>query len=385
MWEKLDGELRELLDAGRWFLKILDGMSLPDDNQNPASAQRDELTVDMQSALEPLTETRQQLLSVFGTDDGGRVFWISRSVIQGVISLNGAPLEVGALLRSEVFNGLRSCVLTSATLTIDGSFDYIVDRLGLYEGVRLALGSPFDHEESTLVYVPDDMPDPRNSGFQDAVNGVLLELLEATKGRALVLYTSHSSLQSTLNAIKGPLERKNISVLGQRVDGGFRQLVERLKTNPGTVLLGTSSYWEGVDVVGNALSLLVIVKLPFPVPSDPVFEARGELSQDSFNELSVPMAALKFKQGFGRLIRSATDRGVCVVLDPRIVTRRYGQSFLHSLPPCRTVIGSRHDLPFAAANWLGQDGIDPFDDIPGDEERWPQQRSAETSHWNWRG
>jgi DNA polymerase-3 subunit epsilon/ATP-dependent DNA helicase DinG len=387
MWGRLDGEIRELLDTGRWFLKILDAMSLPDDDQNPVSVFRDELTVDIQHALEPLAEVRLQLLSVFGTDDGSRVFWISRSAAMGIISLNGAPLDVGELLRTEVFTGLRTAVLTSATLTIDGSFDYIVERLGLYDAISLPLGSPFDHRQSTLVYVPDDMPDPRNQGYQDVVNATLIELLRATEGRALVLFTSHSSLQATWNGIKGPLAQDNISVLGQRIDGGFRQLVERLRTNRGTVLLGTSSYWEGVDIVGEALSLVVIVKLPFPVPSDPVFEARCELSQDPFNELSVPMAVLKFKQGFGRLIRSATDRGVCVVLDPRIITRRYGQSFLHSLPPCQVEINSRYDLPHAAARWLGQ-GSDRAGargpDFGGDDP-WQEPLSAATSRWSSHG
>ena len=385
LWAKLDADVRELLDTGRWFLKILDGMSLPDDDQNPTSVFRDELTVDIQHALEPLAEIRLQLLSAFGTDDGQRVFWISRSPVLGAISVNGAPLDVGELLRAEVFTGLRTCVLTSATLTIDGSFDYIVDRLALYDATRLPLGSPFDHEASTLVYVPDDMPDPKNPGYQDAVNRTLIDLLRATEGRALVLFTSHSSLQATWNGIKAPLARENISVLGQRIDGGFRQLVERLRTNRGTVLLGTSSYWEGVDVVGEALSLVVIVKLPFPVPSDPVFEARCELSADPFNELSVPMAVLKFKQGFGRLIRSSTDRGVCVVLDPRVVTRRYGQSFLHSLPPCQVDVNSRHDLPRAAAAWLGspRDGTGVFDDARGEDDPWQDQpASAATSRWS---
>ena len=385
LWSRLDADIRELLDTGRWFLKILDGMSLPDDDQNPTSVFRDELTVDIQHALEPLTEIRLQLLSAFGTDDGQRVFWMSRSPVLGAISVNGAPLDVGELLRAEVFTGLRTCVLTSATLTIDGSFDYIVDRLALYEATRLPLGSPFDHEASTLVYVPDDMPDPKNPGYQDAVNRTLIDLLRATEGRALVLFTSHSSLQATWNGIKAPLARENISVLGQRIDGGFRQLVERLRTNRGTVLLGTSSYWEGVDVVGEALSLVVIVKLPFPVPSDPVFEARCELSADPFNELSVPIAVLKFKQGFGRLIRSATDRGVCVVLDPRVVSRRYGQSFLHSLPPCQVDVNSRHDLPRAAAAWLGSpgDGSSAFHDAVGEEDPWPEQpASAATSRWS---
>ncbi|MBA3275465.1 MAG: DEAD/DEAH box helicase family protein [Chloroflexia bacterium] len=353
LWSQLDREVMSILDAGRWFLRILDAMSLPDDDTNPASATRDELTIDMQAALEPLTQIRSQLLAAFGTDDGRNVFWIERSPAQANISVNGAPLDVSELLRSEVFNDLKTCVLTSATLTIDGTFDYIAERLGLEDSVQLALGSPFDHRQSTLVYVPDDMPDPKHPAYQEAINRTLIDLLRATEGRALVLFTSHSSLRATLNSIKGPLARHNISVLGQGIDGSFRQLTDRLRTNPGTALLGTSSYWEGVDVVGEALSVVVIVKLPFPVPSEPVFEARCELSPDPFNELSVPRAVLKFKQGFGRLIRSSQDRGVCVVLDRRVISRRYGQSFLHSLPPSEVVFDSMHDLPYTAGRWLG--------------------------------
>lgn len=369
LWGKLDRDLIVILDSGRWFLKILDGMSLPDDETNPTSAMRDELTVDMQTALEPLTAIRSQLLSAFGVDDGRGVFWVERSVAQGNISINGAPLDVSDLLRTEVFNDLRTCVLTSATLTIDGSFTYIGERLGLGEALQLALGSPFDHEKSTLVYIPDDMPDPRNPGFQEAVNRALIELLRATEGRALVLFTSHAALRTTLGAIKEPLARHNISVLGQSVDGSFRQLTDRLRTNPGTALLGTSSYWEGVDVVGDALSLVVIVKLPFPVPSEPVFEARCELSQDPFNELSVPKAVLKFKQGFGRLIRSDQDRGVCVVLDSRVISRRYGQSFLHSLPPSQVVVRSSYDLAQTAGQWLNREYVDTHDySLVGDDQ-----------------
>jgi len=353
LWSQVERELVTVLDAGRWFLRILDGMSLPEDENDPASAMRDELTIDIQGALEPLGSIRKQLVAAFGSDDGMSVYWIERSPIQANISINGAPLDVSELLRSEVFNDLRTCVLTSATLTIDGAFDYIAGRLGLEGAEQLALGSPFNHRESTMVYVADDMPDPKHPGYQDAINRSLIDLLKATEGRALVLFTSHSSLRATLNGIKEPLARHNISVLGQTVDGSFRQLTERLRTNPGTVLLGTSSYWEGVDVVGDALSVVVIVKLPFPVPSDPVFEARCELSVDPFNELSVPKAVLRFKQGFGRLIRSDRDRGVCVVLDRRIISRRYGQSFLHSLPPSHVVVNSTYDLPYAAGSWLG--------------------------------
>jgi DNA polymerase-3 subunit epsilon/ATP-dependent DNA helicase DinG len=363
IWGQLDRELMEVLETGRWFLRVLDTMSLPEDETNPNSAMRDDLTLDLQNALEPLATIRKQMLNAFATGDGSSVYWIERSAVQQNVSINGAPLDVSAMLRSDVFNDLRTCVLTSATLSIDGSFDYIADRLGMDDATRLLLGSPFDHERSTMVYIPDDMPDPKQPNFQDALNESLIALLRASGGRALILFTSHAALRTTLNAIKGPLARHNIAVLGQGIDGSFRQLVDRLRSNPGTALLGTSSYWEGVDVVGPALSLVAIVKLPFPVPSDPVFEARCELSPDPFNELSVPKAVLKFKQGFGRLIRSDQDRGICVVYDRRIVSRRYGQSFLHSLPQCTVSVRSLYDLPDTTGRWLDDVASASYDPI----------------------
>jgi DNA polymerase-3 subunit epsilon/ATP-dependent DNA helicase DinG len=174
----------------------------------------------------------------------------------------------------------------------------------------------------------------------------------------MVLFTSHSALQSTYRAIKRPLEADGILVLGQRLDGNPRQLVERLKNQSQAVLLGTNSFWEGVDVVGDALSLLVISKLPFSVPSDPVFAARSEEFDDPFNQYAVPQAILRFKQGFGRLIRSSSDRGVCAVLDRRIVSRRYGGAFVRSLPQCTLEIGAASSLPAQAERWLDSSRVD---------------------------
>jgi DNA polymerase-3 subunit epsilon/ATP-dependent DNA helicase DinG len=161
-------------------------------------------------------------------------------------------------------------------------------------------------------------------------------------------------LQATYRAIKGPLEDAGVLVLAQRTDGSPRQLIERLKTTPNVVLLGTATFWEGVDVVGPALSLLVITKLPFAVPTDPVFAARSDLFEAPFLDYAVPQAVLKFKQGFGRLIRSSRDRGVCAVLDRRVISKRYGASFVQSLPECSETIGSTADLPLAAADWLSE-------------------------------
>ena len=171
-------------------------------------------------------------------------------------------------------------------------------------------------------------------------------------GRALVLFTSHSALRATYKAIQRPLEDAGVMVLGHNIDGSRRQLLERFKNNPSTVLLGTSSFWEGIDVVGDALSVLVITKLPFSVPTDPVFAARSEGFEDPFNQYSVPQAILKFKQGFGRLIRSQSDRGVVAVLDRRLSSKRYGQAFLNSLPFCTIKQGPTANLPGEVAAWL---------------------------------
>ena len=159
-------------------------------------------------------------------------------------------------------------------------------------------------------------------------------------------------MRATYRAIQRPLEDSGIMVLGHNIDGSRRQLLERFKNNPRTVLLGTSSFWEGIDVVGDALSVLVIAKLPFSVPTDPVFAARSEGFENAFLQYSVPQAILKFKQGFGRLIRSKSDRGVVAVLDRRIFSKRYGQAFLNSLPDCTRKDGLSANLPSAVADWL---------------------------------
>ncbi len=352
IWEQLDHALRQLLEAGDWFLQILDKISLPDDLEHPETKQRDQITLDLSRSLVGLSTQVAQLTSVFGKPSAAEVCWIRRSVAMGSISLNVAPLMVDALLQERLYATVRTVVLTSATLTIDGSFNYLAERLGLEAADGIALGSPFDHEKSTLIYVADDMPEPNDGRYQRELSAALIDLLSATEGRALVLFTSYSALQATYRAIKVPLEQHNVVVLGQRIDGSPRQLIERLRSTPGTVVLGTSTFWEGVDIAGDALSLLVIAKLPFPVPSDPIHEARSELLENPFMEYSVPHAVLKFKQGFGRLIRSATDHGVCVVFDRRVVSKRYGSSFIQSLPPARVQIGSTHDLPYSAARWL---------------------------------
>jgi Rad3-related DNA helicase len=247
----------------------------------------------------------------------------------------------------------ESTVLTSATLTTEGNFDYIRSRLGAEDAREVMLGSPFDYANSTLILSPTDMPEPDQAGYAAALHNAIIELTTATQGRALVLFTSHSALRAAYEALRHPLEREQILVLAQGIDGSPKQLLSLLKTDQRTVVLGAASFWEGVDVSGEALSLLVMARLPFSVPSDPVFRARSDLFEQPFEQYALPQAILRFKQGFGRLIRRKTDRGVVAVLDRRLLSKRYGEAFLRSLPACTLREGPLRDLPAETTAWLG--------------------------------
>ncbi len=286
------------------------------------------------------------------TDDS--IYWATLSA-SGDVSLHSAPLSVGPLLQSMLYAEKAAVVLTSATLTTVGKFDYIKERLGLEDADELAVGSPFDYARSTLVVVPTDIPEPEQPLYQKVLHQTLEQLCLATEGRALILFTSHAQLRAAWQAIRAPLERKGILVLGHGVDGTpRRQLLNTFKTNPKTVLLGASSFWEGVDVVGDALSLLVITRIPFSVPTDPVISARSELFDDSFSQYSLPQAILRFRQGFGRLIRSQSDRGVVVILDRRVQSKSYGPQVLKSLPRCTIRTTTLAEVPRLAGRWLSQ-------------------------------
>lgn len=312
-----------------------------------------EMLLELRNVLNNVHKVRTDMSAAIINPDEGSVYWLEARVKGGDVALRCAPLHVGDLLDRYLFSAKKSVVLTSATLSTENDFSYICERLGLRTGEQLQLSSPFDYEKAALVYVPTDMPEPGTQGYQRHLEQTLIELCKASQGRALVLFTSHSALRATYRAIQRPLEEAGIMVLGHNIDGSRRQLLERFKTNPRTVLLGTSSFWEGIDVVGDALSVLVIAKLPFAVPSDPVFAARSEGFEDAFNQYSVPQAILKFKQGFGRLIRSQNDRGVVAVLDRRIASKRYGQAFLNSLPVTTIKQGPSSNLPGEVARWLG--------------------------------
>lgn len=288
---------------------------------------------------------------IFGDEE--HITWITHERTHDSLTLSAAPLSVAEILQTQLFAQKQTSVLASATLSIDGNFAFVRSRLGLEESAELQLESPFDYEQQSFLYIPNDIPEPNQHGYQRMVEEALVSLCKATGGRTLALFTANSALRQTYSAIQEPLEEDEIAVLGQGIDGSRRSILERFKEFPRTVLLGTSSFWEGVDVVGDALSVLVITKLPFSVPTDPIFAARSEqYGADAFNTFAVPQSILRFKQGFGRLIRSKEDRGIVVVLDRRLLSKKYGQQFLHSLPATRVRAGSVKQLPLLAARFL---------------------------------
>jgi DNA polymerase-3 subunit epsilon/ATP-dependent DNA helicase DinG len=281
------------------------------------------------------------------------IYWASVNRQTQDIGLHAAPLHVGDMLHKNLFATRETVILTSATMSIGGSFNFIENRLGIGEWAdHLMVGSPFDYEQAAFVYVPNDMPEPGQPGYQKAIETALGDLLRATRGRALVLFTSHSQLQSTYRALARPLEQDDVLILAQGLDGSRRQVLDTFKTQERMALFGTKSFWEGIDVVGEALSCLAMTRLPFNVPSDPIFAARSETFDDPFGQYAVPEAVLRFRQGFGRLIRSKSDRGVVVILDKRVLTKNYGRLFLESLPKCTKQQGPLKEMSRRAAGWI---------------------------------
>jgi DNA polymerase-3 subunit epsilon/ATP-dependent DNA helicase DinG len=289
-----------------------------------------------------------------GPGSDNAITWAEVAANTGVVSLHAAPLHVGEMVRRHLFDAKELVILTSATLRTEETFDYLRERLSAQDVSEAAVGSPFDYEGSTLLYLPTDIPEPSNPGYQRTVESALIALVRATRGRTLILFTSYSQLKNTASAIRERLADDNIVVFEQGSGGSRAQLLDNFKTAERSVLLGTRSFWEGIDVVGEKLSCVVIARLPFAVPDDPIFSARSETYEDAFNQYSLPDAILRFRQGFGRLIRTRTDRGVVVCLDRRITSKRYGQAFVLSLPKCTVQHGPLVHLPTMAARWIDE-------------------------------
>jgi ATP-dependent DNA helicase DinG len=288
---------------------------------------------EMETLIRRLRQIRFDLEFIVTGPDKKFVYWLERRG-RGVF-LRASPIDVAGLLQDKLFDEVPTVVLTSATLSSGGNFAFIRDRLGLDAAEDLIAESIFDYQRQAILYLPPAMPDPRSREWQDAAVSEVIKILNATQGRAFVLSTSLAGMQSLFENVWSEIDYPCL-VQGSAAKG---QLLKRFRETPNAVLFATSSFWQGVDVRGEQLSCVIIDKLPFAVPTDPLVAARQRYIEDcggsSFYQYSVPQAIIALKQGLGRLIRSTTDRGVLAVLDPRLRTKGYGRTFLQSLPACR--------------------------------------------------
>jgi len=297
------------------------------------------LAKDLKGKVKDGLEVAMSINFLGEANDPNFVYWLEREKKE--IRLEAAPLEVGQYLNNLLYSQVPTIIFSSATLTVNGSFDFLKKRLGLdllpEEKVSsLLLGSPFDYERQVLLTIASFLPSPREEErYTGQMVKTLTRILETVEGKSLVLFTSYKMLNEVYQEIKPHLEMR-FQILGQGIDGPRTTITDRFREDFSSILLGTQSFWEGVDLPGKTLECLILTRLPFTVPTEPIEQARMELIEerglDAFKEYSLPSAVIRLRQGIGRLIRSKTDKGIVVILDKRIVTRNYGKSFLNSLP-----------------------------------------------------
>ncbi len=327
--KRTDGEI-EATPLGDAYLSLDGALARMETTLDALSEQPPEV----ENLVRRARQIRFDLQFIVAGDDKHFVYWLERRG-RGLF-LRASPIDVSGMLQEKLFERVETVVLTSATLASAGNFGFIKERLGLEADTSdLIAPSSFDYENQAVLYLPPRMPDPRSAQWAEAASNEVVKILNATGGHAFVLSTSFAGMRALYEGVAGRVDYPCF-LQGTASKAG---LLEKFRQTPHAVLFATASFWQGVDVRGRQLSCVIIDKLPFAVPSDPVVAARQRFIDDqggsSFYEYSVPQAIISLKQGLGRLIRSATDRGVLAVLDPRLRTKAYGRLFLESLPPCR--------------------------------------------------
>jgi DNA polymerase-3 subunit epsilon/ATP-dependent DNA helicase DinG len=334
--------------AGERLADAIAGIAFAAERIRNLGGDEDELA-ELEAAMGELAGARGAITRGLHDPRSNDIVWLDRDN-DGALALHVAQSHLGGVIRQTIVNTHRAVVFTSATLSVAGSFDFALDRFGIADVAdTLAVGSPFDHQRQALLVLPVDIALPGEDLFIEQAARLIENVARTLDGRTLVLFTSHATLRDAAARL-GALESGGLAVLTQGVDGSRRALLERF-TQGRAVLLGTQSFWEGVDLPGDVLRCVVIARLPFSVPDDPLVQGRAERYDDPFVEFQLPQAALRLRQGFGRLIRTKTDYGAVVLLDRRVVTKDYGEVLLDSLPDARTEHLPLDDIAARVSAW----------------------------------
>jgi ATP-dependent DNA helicase DinG len=344
--EGFNGRVRQPLGWNEGFCEELRRLATAID-LGAREIEKQEDQIELRAAETRCRNLADQIASWMRQVSDSCVYWMEHeNRTRRRIRLAAAPLDVGPSLRNLLFTEVPTCVLTSATLCVGSPprFDFIRGRLGLTAAEALALGSPFDYQRQVTIHLPNNLPDPSEqpARFEQEAIRAIAHYLERTQGKAFVLFTSYKMLEAASRALTPWLALRNIAVFTQGDGMPRSKMVDAFKADVNSVIFGTDSFWQGVDVPGETLSNVIITRLPFSVPTHPLLEARLEEMRrrggNPFFDYQVPEAVIKLKQGFGRLIRSRSDRGIVVILDPRVLTKSYGRTFLNSLPNCPRVV-----------------------------------------------